>query len=107
MVARLGGDKFAIVVVEDYGRASAVEVADRVLAVLRTPFLVKGVRLAVSVSIGVAAQGQEDHSGAAELLAQAALATRLAKRGGRGRYQIFDAQSYDVRTPSGTARTSR
>jgi predicted signal transduction protein with EAL and GGDEF domain len=93
-VARLGGDEFAIVVAEDDGGTAAVEVAERILSALQTPFVVSGTRLAVSVSIGVAQRGH-DTVDAAELLRHADFAMYMAKGSGKGRYQLFDAQMHD------------
>ena len=95
LVARLGGDEFAIVVVEEIGASTAVEVADRILAALRAPFVVNGARLTVSVSIGVAQRGPETVD-AAELLRHADFAMYVAKGAGKGRYQLFDAQMYNI-----------
>jgi diguanylate cyclase (GGDEF)-like protein len=95
LVARLGGDEFAIVVVEENGASTAVEVAERILAALRAPFVVNGARLTVSVSIGVAQRGPETVD-AAELLRHADFAMYVAKGAGKGRYQLFDAQMYNI-----------
>jgi diguanylate cyclase (GGDEF)-like protein len=94
LVARLGGDEFAIVIVEDEGATIAVEAAARVLSALHAPFIVRDVRLAVSVSIGVA-QRRRETGDAPELLRQADFAMYMAKGGGKGRYEIFDAQMHD------------
>jgi EAL domain-containing protein (putative c-di-GMP-specific phosphodiesterase class I) len=61
---------------------------------LRTPFVVNGDRLAVSVSIGIA-QRRAETSDAAELLRRADFAMYMAKGGGKSRYQIFDAKMHD------------
>ena len=50
--------------------------------------------LVVSVSIGVA-QRRPDTGDAAELLRRADFAMYMAKGGGKGRYQLFDAQVHD------------
>jgi diguanylate cyclase (GGDEF)-like protein len=94
LVARLGGDEFAIVVHEDDGGTAAVEVAERILSALRAPFIIDGARLSVSVSIGVAHRRPEIVD-AAELLRRADFAMYMAKGGGKGRYQLFDAQMHD------------
>ena len=94
LVARLGGDEFAIVVMEDEGGSTAVEVAERILEVLRPPFVISGSQLAVAVSIGVA-QRRPQTRDAAELLRQADFAMYMAKGGGKARYQLFDAQMHD------------
>jgi diguanylate cyclase (GGDEF)-like protein len=95
LVARLGGDEFAIVISEDDGGMVAGGVAGRILDAVRTPFIVNGTRLTVSVSIGVA-QRRPEILDAAELLRRADFAMYMAKGGGKGRYQLFDAKIYDV-----------
>jgi diguanylate cyclase (GGDEF)-like protein len=93
LVARLGGDEFAIVVVEGDGGFTAVDVAERILAALYEPFTVSGIRLLVSVSIGVA-QRHPETADAAELLRRADFAMYIAKGDGKGCYQIFDARRH-------------
>jgi diguanylate cyclase (GGDEF)-like protein len=94
LVARLGGDEFAIVVVEDDDGANAVSVAERILDVVREPFIADGLRLVVSVSIGLA-QRRAEVDNAAELLRRADFAMYMAKGSGKGRYQVFDAEMHD------------
>jgi diguanylate cyclase (GGDEF)-like protein len=94
LIARLGGDEFAIVVVEGEGSATAVAVAERILESLRAPFLVNGTGLNVAVSIGIAPRNAET-TDAAELLRQADFAMYMAKGGGKGRYQLFDAHMHN------------
>lgn len=91
LVARLGGDEFAIVVVEGEGGATAVEVAERILAALREPFTVAARRLLVSVSIGVA-QRSPHTADAADLLRRADFAMYMAKGAGKGQFQVFDVE---------------
>ncbi len=94
LVARLGGDEFAIVVTEDDGGSTSVDVAERILDAMQPPFIVAGRSLVVSVSIGVA-QRRPDSGDAAELLRRSDFAMYMAKGGGKGRYQLFDAQVHD------------
>jgi diguanylate cyclase (GGDEF)-like protein len=94
LVARLGGDEFAVVVVEDDGGGTALEVAERILAAMAVPFSVGGAHLVVSVSIGVAQQRPET-ADSAELLRRADFAMYMAKGGGKGQYQLFDAHIHD------------
>jgi diguanylate cyclase (GGDEF)-like protein len=94
LVTRLGGDEFAIVVTEDDGDSTAVGVAERILAAMRTPFVVGPARLAVSVSIGVA-ERRPEIADAAELLRRADFAMYMAKGAGKGRYQLFDTKMHD------------
>jgi diguanylate cyclase (GGDEF)-like protein len=103
LVARLGGDEFAIVVVEDDG-STAVEVAERIVNSVRAPFIVNGARLLVSVSIGVA-QRRPETADAAELLRNADFAMYMAKGGGKGRYELFDADTRDSMVARTTLKT--
>jgi diguanylate cyclase (GGDEF) domain len=95
LVARISGDEFAIVVMEDDDSGSvAVEIAERILDSLRAPFVVSGDRLVASVSIGVA-QRRHETGDAAELLRQADFAMYTAKSDGKARYRLFNAQMHD------------
>jgi diguanylate cyclase (GGDEF)-like protein len=94
LVARLGGDEFAIVVSEDETGTTAIEVAERILNSLHTPFVIGGDRLDIAVSIGVA-QHRHEIADAAELLRHADFAMYMAKGGGKGRFQLFDAAMHD------------
>ncbi len=96
LVARLGGDEFAIVVMHDGGTATN-DVALRIQDALREPFSINGVRLKVTVSMG-AAQRSAETADPAELMRQADFAMYMAKHGGKGRYQLFDARGYDGMT---------
>ena len=103
LVARLGGDEFAIVVVDDRGTATG-DVAGRVQDALRDPFSIGEVRLKVTVSMG-AAQRSAETADPAELMRQADFAMYMAKHGGKGRYQLFDARGYDEMTYRAALRT--
>jgi diguanylate cyclase (GGDEF)-like protein len=94
LVARLGGDEFAVVIIEENAGSTSVAVAERILEAMHAPFVVGGSRLAVSVSIGIA-QRRPEIDDAAELLRRADFAMYMAKGGGKGRYQLFDAQMHD------------
>jgi diguanylate cyclase (GGDEF)-like protein len=93
LVARVGGDQFAIVVLENDPRVTSVDVAERVLHALRNPFTVNGVNIRVSVSIGVARRDEETED-SAELLRHADFAMYMAKGSGKSRYQCFDAKMH-------------
>ncbi|WP_459384846.1 putative bifunctional diguanylate cyclase/phosphodiesterase [Arthrobacter humicola] len=96
LVARLGGDEFAIVVTDEGGTATD-DVARRIQDTLRDPFCIDDVRLKVTVSMG-AAQRSAGTADPAELMRQADFAMYMAKHGGKGRYQLFDARGYDEMT---------
>jgi diguanylate cyclase (GGDEF)-like protein len=95
LVSRLGGDEFAIVIGDGEGRRGGRDVADRILEALETPVIISETSVAISVSIGVA-ERRPDTADSAELLRQADFAMYMAKGGGKGRYQVFDAQMHDI-----------
>lgn len=89
MVARFGGDEFAILLerVED-ARDSAV-VAERVQRNLSAPFVLHEQEQSVSASIGIALRGPSNDP-PEYVLRCADVAMYRAKNAGRGRYEIFD-----------------
>jgi predicted signal transduction protein with EAL and GGDEF domain len=88
-VARLGGDEFAVLLEEDVDECEAATVGERLLEILREPFLVEGRELSVGGSIGIAV-----HEGTAastdDLLRDADVAMYCAKNRGRDRYELFE-----------------
>lgn len=82
IVARLGGDEFTIILRNCQGRQQAVEVAERVLSLLRGAIALRsGPVVQVSPSIGVARSAQG--VGAAQLVRHADEAMYEAKRSGK------------------------
>ena len=88
---RLGGDEFAVLV-EDLAESCDVTiVADRLLAGLRTPFVIDGKEVVTDASVGVAladlmVEGSDTPD---DLLRNADVAMYTAKSRGRGRYELF------------------
>ena len=79
---RLGGDEFVIMLVQIDEQEDVFIVAEKVLAVLRTPFEIASKRVEISCSIGIAVYPQ--HGGDEEtLLRSADQAMYQAKAGGR------------------------
>lgn len=88
LVARIGGDEFAILLANVTDAATAMHVADAVLATIAQPINVDGNEVRVAASCGVAlapTQAQE----ALELVGNADLALFKAKSNGRGRVFLF------------------
>jgi diguanylate cyclase (GGDEF)-like protein/PAS domain S-box-containing protein len=95
-IGRLGGDEFVVLLTDIADERVAVEVAERIVAALRRPFLLEGIEHFVTVSIGIAiADGERAPPGA--LIRDADAALYRAKDRGRGRYEIFD-RAMRVRT---------
>jgi diguanylate cyclase (GGDEF)-like protein len=86
LLARLGGDEFVVVVDE----ADADPRADGLRAALRDPFDVGGMRLPLSVSVGIA-RCEADHERPQDLLRDADTAMYAAKAAGRDRSHRFTA----------------
>ena len=88
-IARLGGDEFAILETGAEQPAGAQEIAERVLAALKRPFLIRGQVVPTNASIGIAATTAEVED-ADHLLRRADLALYAAKADGRGRARLFE-----------------
>lgn len=84
VVARIGGDEFAILLAGVKDSAQAVSVADKVLAAARDPFLIDGLALSVTASVGVAV-GLGLSVGWRDLVARADALLYRAKAEGRDR----------------------
>jgi diguanylate cyclase (GGDEF)-like protein/PAS domain S-box-containing protein len=88
VVARVGGDEFAILLDQVQHDADPAIVAARILERLSEPFHLDGHRMFVSASIGIALS----HAGASpeDLLSNADTAMYSAKANGKGRFEFFD-----------------
>jgi len=84
-LARLGGDEFVVIIPEIDGPHVAVDVAERLIALLHQPFEVLGHELFISCSVGVACS-PEDGTDYASLQQHSDLAMYAAKAGGRGTF---------------------
>jgi len=90
-VARLGGDEFAAVLPDVGDQGEATLVAHKLLRALAQPFMVKGQRLRIDASIGIACYPDQGDT-AETLLSHADLAMYQSKRGGGNRATQFTAQ---------------
>ncbi|HEV2875110.1 MAG TPA: EAL domain-containing protein [Thermoleophilaceae bacterium] len=88
-VARLGGDEFAVLLEEGVDEDATKVVAERLLEILREPFLVKGREMTVGGSIGIAIH-EESSASTDDLLRDADAAMYCAKSRGRDRYELFE-----------------
>ncbi|MHB8671873.1 MAG: putative bifunctional diguanylate cyclase/phosphodiesterase [Acidimicrobiales bacterium] len=92
--ARLGGDEFALLLEDADTDAAAVDVAERVIAALSLPFLVRGKEVTISVSVGIAFHSPD--LGPDELLSNADLAMYTAKSRGKARYEVFQTHMHEA-----------
>jgi diguanylate cyclase (GGDEF)-like protein/PAS domain S-box-containing protein len=87
MVARMGGDEFAVLVTGTDAKARAPRIAERILREMADPIEVHRRAITPSASIGIACG--DDVQNAQEILRDADLALYEAKRSGKGRAQLY------------------
>ncbi|WP_108261802.1 putative bifunctional diguanylate cyclase/phosphodiesterase [Mangrovicoccus ximenensis] len=96
LVARIGGDEFAMIIEERALGERSSEIAEACIEAASRPIEFHGMKLAVGASVGIAhlsaqSQGQD----ADRLLADADIALYQAKEAGRGRLALFDGEARD------------
>jgi diguanylate cyclase (GGDEF)-like protein/PAS domain S-box-containing protein len=88
MVARFGGDEFAVLLRDFRGSAEVAALANRLIASIGSPFIVDEQEVHVGVSIGVAVSDKES-SDVQTVLSQADIALYRSKSEGRNTYRFF------------------
>jgi len=96
-LARLAGDEFIVLLPEIDSMAAAIQVAERLLAAISTPFSINGHELSVGASIGISLY-PDDGKTAAELIHGADIAMYQAKQSGRNRYQLFNPSAVEQKS---------
>ncbi|MDP1609886.1 MAG: diguanylate cyclase [Sulfuritalea sp.] len=91
-VARLGGDEFALLLGELDNANECGPALERIFGAMERPFEIEGQAVAISASVGVTLFPLDDSDPEA-LLTHADQAMYVAKRKGRNRFQLFDAES--------------
>ncbi len=89
-VARLGGDEFVILLEDLSSPEVATNTADRMQRELNKPMQLEGVRVFVSVSIGIV-ENVDSYEHPEDVLRDADLAMYQAKSRGKARYEIFNS----------------
>ena len=96
--ARFGGDEFSVIVADIREPADATVLTNKLLNVMREPFLIEGNVIRSGTSVGIAVYGP-DSADAETLLSHADVALYRAKADGRGTYRFFtDSMDTEVRT---------
>jgi len=93
LVARLGGDEFAILTEDAPDLMRSVAMAERLVRELRTPYLIDGRQVMVTVSIGIAG-ARDAAETASDVIRNADLAMYMAKANGKAGFAIFDPGMY-------------
>src|SRR5690606_18326620 len=94
LLARVGGDEFALVLDNREAVAAAEEIANRLVQYLQAPITIDGRVLTIGTSVGIAFGGDIGMS-AEEMLRRADVAMYQAKELGRSRVALYD-QSIDA-----------
>lgn len=90
VLSRIGGDEFTILLEGVSDPSDAMRAANRIRAAVAQPFVVGGLEVRASASVGIAL-GSRMHERAEDLLQDAETAMRRAKAMGGGRCELFDA----------------
>ena len=98
-VARIGGDEFVVLLPRMHADEDVINVAEKILQVLKEPIDCVGHALSVGSSIGIA-QAPAHGGDAATLLKRADLAMYAAKEGGRNTWRLFDESMQPDRSAS-------
>ena len=92
LVARFGGDEFAVLLAEIRDAGEAASTARRILDALEVPIVVGDAEARISTGVGIAVTNSAT-ADADELISRADIALYQAKRTGRGHWQIFEGAS--------------
>ncbi len=95
LLARIGGDEFAVALAGLNCRTDGTSAARRILEVFQHPFRVLDMNLAVSASVGIAF-GADEECSASELVRNADLAMYEAKRAGGDRVREYEPVFHTV-----------
>jgi len=90
-VARLGGDEFGIVIQKIESFEDAAKVAQKVLELIKSPYLLREREIFASTSVGITVF-PEDGRDPETLLKNAETAMYRAKEEGRDNYQLFEPE---------------
>ncbi len=88
-LARISNDLFAIILVSEDQTEAIVNLADRIRRALSTPVTFANREIALSVSIGIALFDPQWHPKREDMLKDAEIAMRHAKRDGGGSIEVF------------------
>jgi predicted signal transduction protein with EAL and GGDEF domain len=97
ILARLGGDKFTILLDHLWNASEVIRVAERIQQKIKEPFYVNGQAVFTTASIGIALSGS-GYSAADDMLGDANTAMSRAKTLGKARYEMCDPAMHETAT---------
>ena len=92
-IARMGGDEFTVLVEDVTDPSDVIRVAERIQSSFEQPFLLEGLEVFKSVSIGIALTSPE--TSAETVLQNADIAMYRAKDQGKARSELFDRTMHE------------
>jgi diguanylate cyclase (GGDEF)-like protein/PAS domain S-box-containing protein len=92
-IARMGGDEFTVLVEDVTDPSDAIRVAERIQSSFERPFLLEGLEVFKSMSIGIALTSPE--TSAEAVLQNADIAMYRAKSQGKARSELFDRTMHE------------
>ncbi|WP_374546781.1 EAL domain-containing protein [Rhodoblastus sp.] len=88
-LARISGDMFAIILASEAATEQIVNLADRIRRTVSAPVTFANREIPLSVSVGIALFDPQWHPKREDMLKDAEIAMRYAKRDGGGRIEVF------------------
>ena len=95
VLARLGGDKFTILLDHIRNASEGIRVAERIQKNIQAPFYIDGHGVFTTASIGIAFSGS-GYSAAEDMLGDANTAMSRAKTHGKARYEMCDPSMHAI-----------
>ncbi len=92
VLARIGGDEFAIIQKHVDQPAGSLILAERLIAAVSEPFDLEGNEIIIGASVGISIRTQSDEIDGQAMLRQADMALYGAKRERRGTYRYFQEE---------------
>ncbi|WP_457746237.1 putative bifunctional diguanylate cyclase/phosphodiesterase [Sulfurimonas sp.] len=93
-VARLGGDEFTILLI-NATQLSIIKIVEKIVKSMQEPFIINGIELYSTFSIGISIYGQDGDTPNI-LLRNADTAMYKAKENGRNSYQFYDEEMTEL-----------